>query len=53
MKMKMLAQGWKDPIIITVKQFVDLFPMEQLEKMLAFLTGTGPSVSPQPQIRGA
>ena len=36
---------WEDPIIGIIKQFVDLLPTEQLEKMLAFLTGTGPSVS--------
>ena len=44
--------SWKDPIIGIVKQFVNLLPVEHLEKMLAFLTGTGPSVSPQPRIRG-
>ena len=44
---------WENPITCIVKQFVDLFPTEQLEKMLAFHTGTGPSVSPQPQMRGA
>ena len=31
---------WKDPIIGIVNQFIELLPTEQLEKMLAFLTGT-------------
>ena len=44
---------WKDPIMDIVEQFVDLLLTEQLEKMFAFLTGTSPSVSPQPRIRGA
>ena len=46
------VRPWKDPIIGIVKQFVELLPTEQLEKMLAFPTGTDPPVSPQPRIRG-